>query len=108
MTRKARDVTEAELDVMQLLWKRGPQTIREVAAVLNPRNQDAYYATVKELLERLDAKVFVRREPRGIAYLYEAIVGRDELVGRGRSLRADASRPGDLTARLPADRLPHG
>ena len=82
MTRKARDVTEAELDVLQVLWERGPQTIREVAAILDRRNQDAYYATVKKLLERLDAKGFVSREPRGIAYLYKPVVGRDELVGR--------------------------
>ena len=65
MTRKARDVTEAELDVLQVLWERGPQTIREVAAILDRRNQDAYYATVKKLLERLDAKGFVSREPAG-------------------------------------------
>ena len=82
MTRNARDVTEAELDVLQVLWERGPQTIREVAAILDRRNQDAYYATVKKLLERLDAKGFVGREPRGIAYLYKPVVGRDELVGR--------------------------
>ena len=40
------------------------RTIREVAAILDRRNQDAYYATVKKLLERLDAQGFVSREPR--------------------------------------------
>ncbi len=80
--RKMRDVTEAELDVLQVLWNRGSLTIREMAAILDAPHQDAYYATVKKLLERLEAKGFVSRQPQGIAYLYEATVDRDELVGR--------------------------
>jgi BlaI family transcriptional regulator, penicillinase repressor len=90
MARKSRDVTEAELGVLQVLWNHGPRTIREVAAILDARNQDVYYATVKKLLERLDAKEFVRREPKGIAYLYAATVGRDEFVGE--RLRALSER----------------
>lgn len=82
MVRKARDVTDTELAVMQVLWENGPRTIRELAAILDPPHEDAYYFTVKKLLERLEGKGFVRREPRGIAYAYEAVVGRDELVGR--------------------------
>lgn len=82
MGRRTRDVTEAELDVLQVLWNQGPRTIREVAATLDAPRQDAYYATVKKLLERLEAKGFVCRKPQGIAYLYEATVDRDELVGR--------------------------
>ncbi len=67
MARKARDVTEAELGVLQVLWNHGARTIREVAAILDAPNQDVYYATVKKLLERLDAQGFVRRPPKGLA-----------------------------------------
>lgn len=100
MTRKSKDVTEAELDVLQVLWTRGPQTIRDVAAQLDPRNQDGYYATVKKLLERLETKEFVRREPQGIAYLYTATVDRDELVGRRLREVAETLCDGSVTPLL--------
>ena len=82
MSRTPRDVTEAELNVLQLLWQRGSLTIRAVAQILEPDRADVYYSTVKKLLERLEAKGFVRRELKGIAYVYEPTVDRDELVGR--------------------------
>jgi len=100
MVRKTRDVTDAELDVLQVLWNRGSQTIREVAAILDAPHQDAYYATVKKLLERLEAKGFVRREPKGIAYLYEATVDRDELVGRRLRNVCDSLCNGSVTPLL--------
>ena len=100
MTRKARDVTEAELGVLQVLWSHGSRTIREVAAILDAPNQDVYYATVKKLLERLDAKGFVRREPKGIAYLYAATVGRDELVGERLRVLSDSLCDGSVTPLL--------
>lgn len=100
MARKAQDVTEAELAVLQALWRRGKSTIRDVAALLDPANQDAYYATVKKLLERLESKGFVRREPQGIAYLYEATVGRDELVGQRLRTLAESLCEGSVTPLL--------
>lgn len=100
MARKPRDVTDAELDVLQVLWSRGAATIREVTAVLAPRNQAAYYATVKKLLERLDAKGFVRRELQGIAYLYHPTISRDELVGRRLREVAESLCEGSLTPLL--------
>jgi BlaI family penicillinase repressor len=100
MSQKARDVTKAELGVLQVLWNHGSQTIREVAAILDAPNQDVYYATVKKLLERLDAKGFVRREPKGIAYLYAATVDRDELVGQRLRVLSESLCDGSVTPLL--------
>lgn len=100
MTRKASDVTESELGVLQVLWSHGPRTIRDVAATLDADNQDVYYATVKKLLERLEAKGYVRREPHGIAYLYEATVGRDELVGQRLRSLSESLCEGSVTPLL--------
>jgi BlaI family transcriptional regulator, penicillinase repressor len=100
MAKKTRDVTEAELGVLQVLWNHGARTIREVAAILDGPNQDVYYATVKKLLERLDAKGFVRREPKGIAYLYTATVGRDELIGQRLRVLAERLCDGSVTPLL--------
>ena len=56
MANKSRDVTEAELSVLQVLWCQGPLTIRGITEILEPKRVDAYYSTVKKLLERLEAK----------------------------------------------------
>ena len=100
MAKKLRDVTDAELSVLQILWNAGPRTIRELAAALDPHNQDAYYATVKKLLERLETKGFVCREPQGIAYLYEATIARDDLVGQRLRAVADSLCDGSVTPLL--------
>lgn len=100
MVRKSRDVTEAELSVLQVLWQQGPLTIRVIAEILEPERVDAYYSTVKKLLERLEAKDFVRREAAGIAFIYEATVARDDLVGRRLQEVAETLCEGSLTPLL--------
>ena len=61
---------------------------------------DAYYSTVKKLLERLDAKGFVQREAQGIAFRYEAAIDRDDLVGRRLQEVAETLCEGSLTPLL--------
>jgi predicted transcriptional regulator len=62
--RTPKDVTDAELAVLQVLWKRGPAAIRDITDVLYPRDVETQYSTVKRLLARLEAKGFVRRDRR--------------------------------------------
>jgi BlaI family penicillinase repressor len=85
-----RDVTEAELAVLQGLWDQGPATIRRLTELLYGANTDVHYATVQKLLERLETKKHVVRDRSGHAHLFQAVTGRDELVGR--RLRAVAEQ----------------
>ena len=100
MGRKPRDVTDTELNVLQVLWQQHPLTIRAVAEILEPKRVDVYYSTVKKLLERLEAKGFVRREAVGIAYIYEPTVDRNELVGHRLQEVAETLCEGSLTPLL--------
>lgn len=100
MVRNSRDVTEAELSVLQVLWQQGPLTIRSIAEILEPKRVDSYYSTVKKLLERLDAKGFVQREANGIAFVYEAAIDRKDLVGRRLQEVAETLCEGSLTPLL--------
>jgi BlaI family transcriptional regulator, penicillinase repressor len=79
---KKQDVTDAELNVLQILWDEGPVTIRQLADVLYPNDGDAGYATVQILLKRLEAKNHVHRDRRSHAHLFSALTDRDTLVGR--------------------------
>jgi predicted transcriptional regulator len=82
MVRKPKDVTDAELAVLQVLWDGGPATIRRLTDVIYPRGTDVHYATVQKLLERLEAKGHVRRDRSTHAHVFMAWTDRDTLVGR--------------------------
>jgi predicted transcriptional regulator len=97
MARTPQDVTDAELAILQLLWDRGPATIRQLTAVLYPRGGTAHYATVQKLLERLEAKKCVTRERYPGGHVFDAAIERDDLVGRRLQAVAEQLCGGSLT-----------
>jgi predicted transcriptional regulator len=109
-------VSDAELEVLKVLWASGPATVREVAAALRRQRRRLAYNTVLTLLSRLRDKGFVEADRRDTAHVFRAVVSRDELVGS--SLSALADRVCDGTAsplllalvrdpRLSADDIAH-
>ena len=97
MARSGKPVTDAELEVLKALWELGPATIRQLTDRLYPGGGTSHYATVQKLLERLEGKGHVSREPRGRVNIYRATMGRQALIA-GR-LRETAERlcDGSLT-----------
>ena len=70
--------TDRELDVMAVLWQRGPSTVAEVRDAL----EDALaYTTVLTVLRTLEDKGYVGHEEEGRAYRYFPAVER-EAAGR--------------------------
>lgn len=102
MDTPAKDVTDAELAVLQALWDRGSCTIRQLTDELYPAGSDVHYATVQKLLERLEAKGHVARDRSGHAHRFRALTDRDTLVGQ--RLRTVAEK---LTGGLLAPLLTH-
>lgn len=100
MPRKPQDVTPAEQAVLQVLWERGPSTIRDVAVVVYPNAPETQYSTVKRLLARLESKGFVRIDKTGFAHVFSAVVKREELVGRRLESLADSLCEGSLSPLL--------
>ena len=100
MARTPHDITEAELAVLQALWEQGEATIRQLTDVLYPRGGSAHYATVQKLLERLEAKGYVRRDREPAVHRFTAAVGRDELIGRRLRAMAEKLCGGSLTPLL--------
>lgn len=82
MARKRRDVTDAELAILEVLWDRGRATIRQVTEVVYPSGTASDYATVKKLLTRLEHKAYVSRDDRDAAHVFEARITRNDLLGR--------------------------
>jgi predicted transcriptional regulator len=82
MGRFLTNITDAEWAVLQLLWEERRATVRQLTAVLYPKGGASEYATVHKLLERLQAKGYVRRERREGVYVFRAAVDRDEVIGQ--------------------------
>jgi predicted transcriptional regulator len=93
---KHRHPTPAELEVLKILWDRGPSTVREVMEVLNKRRRRAY-TSVMSLLGAMTDKDLLKRRPKGRAFLYEAKVSREKTLGKmvadllGRAFEGSAS-----------------
>jgi predicted transcriptional regulator len=97
MSRSSQDVTEAELAVLQALWDGGAATIRQLAGRVYGDGAVSSYATVQKLLDRLEAKGFVRRDRGSSVHVFEASVGREELIRRRLRAVADTLCGGSLT-----------
>ena len=100
MKRTGVDVTEAELALLTALWDHGPAPIRRLAEQVYGAGGASTYATVQKLLERLEQKGCVSRDRRESVHVFEAIVGRDELIGRRLRAVADALCGGSFTPLL--------
>lgn len=100
MARPIQDVTDAELSVLQALWEQPRTTIRKLAEALYPKGGSAQFATVQKLLERLEAKGFVRRDRDQSPQQFEAVVSRDQLIGRRLRMLAEELCDGSLVPML--------
>ena len=100
MARTPKDITETELAVLEILWARGPASIRQVTDDIYPHGRTAQYATVQKLLERLEGKKVVRRDRSGAVHLFSAIIDRKDLIGRRLQAVADSLCGGSLTPLL--------
>jgi BlaI family transcriptional regulator, penicillinase repressor len=70
--------TERELDLMNVLWDRGPSTVSEVREALE---DDLAYTTVLTVLRVLEEKGHVTHAAEGRAHRYRALVDREAAAG---------------------------
>jgi BlaI family transcriptional regulator, penicillinase repressor len=63
--------TDAELEILTVLWSRGPSTVRDVHEVIASR-RPAQYTTVLKVLQVMAEKGLVRRDETQRAHVYRA------------------------------------
>ena len=63
--------TSSELEILRVLWSRGPSTVREVHDALG-ETKSVGYTSVLKLLQIMTAKGSVRRNETQRAHVYEA------------------------------------
>src|ERR1700734_614230 len=76
MSRQPPRPTEAELEILTVLWSRGPSTVRDVHESINQR-KPAQYSTVLKFMQIMAEKGLVRRNEKQRAHIYEAAQPRE-------------------------------
>src|SRR6516164_595593 len=64
--------TASELEILHILWERGPSTVREVHDALSA-HKPVGYTSVLKLMQIMTAKGTVRRDEQQRAHVYEAV-----------------------------------
>lgn len=98
--------TDAELEILTVLWSRGASTVREIHETIAAR-RPAQYTTVLKLLQIMAEKGLVRRDEQQRAHVYEAARPREwtqkqlagDLLQRGFEGSAARLLQGALSAR---------
>ena len=69
--------TESELEILQVIWKKGQCTVRDVHEEL-AKNKDAGYTTTLKLMQIMHDKGLVERDTSAKTHLYKAVITREQ------------------------------
>ncbi len=69
--------TSAELELLHVLWQRGPSTVREIHDALSGAKETGYTTTLK-ILQRMTDKRLVRRDESQRSHVYSAVRGAEQ------------------------------
>ena len=73
--------TEAELELLQILWQKEPATVREIHDSLS-EDKPSGYTTVLKLLQIMTSKGLVVRDEANRAHVYRAAFTQDAMQSR--------------------------
>ena len=68
--------TDAELEILTVLWERGASTVRDVHEAIAQR-KPTQYTTVLKMLQIMSEKRLVRRDEKQRAHIYQAAQPRE-------------------------------
>ena len=63
--------TEAELNILSVLWRRGPSTVREIWEQLNPAQRTGY-TTILKIMQIMFEKGLLKRDEAERSHVYSA------------------------------------
>jgi BlaI family transcriptional regulator, penicillinase repressor len=73
--------TEAELELLRILWEKEPATVREIYDTLN-QERPSGYTTVLKLLQIMTSKGLVVRDEANRAHVYRAAISQDAMQSK--------------------------
>lgn len=73
-------LSDAEREVLTVLWDRGPLGVKDTLNLLTDRGQEWTRSTVVTLLRRLEAKRYITSDKSGHAFVYRPLVTREDVI----------------------------
>ncbi len=100
MVKPPKDVTAAELAILEQLWQRESAAVKDLSQRLYGASTPSDIATVQKLLARLEAKGFVSRDRDEWPHQFRATIVREELITQRLQATADELCDGTLSTLL--------
>ena len=73
--------TDSELEILNILWEKGPCTVREVHEVL-AKSKDAGYTTTLKLMQIMHEKKLLERNESAKSHVYTANISQEKTQGQ--------------------------
>lgn len=73
-TSKQTEPTRSELEILQVLWKYGPSTVRFVNDTLNEMKRAVQYTSTLKLMQIMAEKQMLSRDESSMKHIYHAAV----------------------------------
>lgn len=73
--------TDSELEILNILWEKGPSSVRDVHEILE-RIKEAGYTTTLKLMQIMHEKGLLKRDTSSKTHVYEAAVAKDHTQGQ--------------------------
>lgn len=64
--------TDAEIEILQILWEKGASSVRDINDILNERREVGYTTTLK-LMQIMNEKGIVKRDTAARTHIYKAV-----------------------------------
>ncbi|TAE55018.1 MAG: BlaI/MecI/CopY family transcriptional regulator [Bacteroidetes bacterium] len=74
------DPSEAELEILQILWEHEPATVRFVHEHLSSKKEVGYTTTLKQM-QRMTEKQLIRQHKTGKSHEFTALVRQNQIKG---------------------------
>lgn len=73
--------TDSELEILNILWEKGPSTVRDVHEVLE-RSKEAGYTTTLKLMQIMHDKKLLTRNESSRSHIYTANISQQKTQGQ--------------------------
>ncbi len=78
---KKPDPTKSELEILQVLWKHGPNTVRYVNDTLNEMKRAVQYTSTLKLMQIMAEKQMLKRDESSMKHIYAPAIEEQKTKG---------------------------
>ncbi len=78
---KKMEPTKSELEILQVLWKHGPSTVRFVNDELNAQKREVHYTSTLKLMQIMTEKELLTRDESNMKHIYSAAMDEHKMKG---------------------------